>query len=176
MSNRSEKMRYLLDRNVVRHAIAGLRYGRVRPLTREEMDALAFWRTMEQQGGSLFISHTSFHILRRPAGSVEAQTLLDSTEVRWPTQYYARWPRRRHETTGLTREDCAQVALSSFGSTLEGSILGVHFLVTCDQSLIAGYRGHRVTLDRRLHAMTVQLRVPFNQAALPQLIEPKPIP
>jgi len=172
MSNPSEKTRYLLDKNVARYAIAGLRYGHLRPLSREELDALAFWRALERQGASLFISHTSFHILRRLAGYVEVQTLLDSVDVLWPTRYYARWARRLHEMTGLTREDCAQVALGSFSSNLAGSILGVHFLVTCDQSLITGYRHHFAALDRRLHSMTVQLRAPFNQAALPRLVEP----
>ncbi len=172
MSNLSEKTRYLLDKNVIRYAISGLRYGRVRLLTQEELGALAFLRVMERQDASLFISHTSFHILHRLTGYVEVQTLLDSVQVLWPTRYYVRWARRLHDTTGLTREDCAQIALSSFGSDSEGGVLGVHFLVTYDQSLITGFHKHLPMLQRRLSAMTRQLQIPFAQAALPRLIAP----
>jgi len=90
MSNPSEKTRYLLDKNIARYAIAGLRYGRLRPLTREELGTLAFWRAMEEQDASLFISHVSFHILRRLAGYAEVQALLDAVGVLWPTRYYTR--------------------------------------------------------------------------------------
>ena len=176
MSNPSEKMCYLLDKNIARYAIAGLRYGRLRPITREELGTLAFWRMMEEQNASLFISHVSLHILRRLVRYAEVRALLDAVDVLWPTRYYTRWTRRLQETTGLTREDCAQIALGSFGSSSDGRILGVQYLVTYDQSLTAGYRNHRDALDRRLHAMTVQLRAPFDQVALPHLAAPDEFP
>ena len=172
MSTPSEKTRYLLDKNVARYAIAGLRFGHLRPLSHEELGALIFWRAMELQGASLFISHTSFHILHRLAGYAEVQTLLDSVAVLWPTRYYTRWTRRIRETTGLSREDCAQIALASFGTDSEGRILGVHYLVTYDQPLARGYRNYIAVLNRRLHAMTAQLPPPFNQALLPALATP----
>ena len=116
MSNSSEKTCYLLDKNVARYAIAGLHYGRLRPLLPVEMGALAFWRTVEQQHDALFISHASFHVLRRLAEYAEVQALLDSVTVLWPTRYYTRWTRRIRATTGLSREDCAEIAVASFGT------------------------------------------------------------
>ena len=172
MNTPSKKTRYLLDKNVARYAIAGLRYGRLRPLSREELGTLAFWRAMEQQGATLFISHTSFHVLRRLAEYAEVQALLDSVTVLWPTRYYTRWTHRIRATTGLSREDCAQIAVASFGTDSEGRIFGVHNLVTYDQPLVRGYRNYIAVLNRRLHAMTVQLPPPFNQALLPALATP----
>jgi len=65
-----------------------------------------------------------------------------------------------------------QIALGSFGSSSDGRVLGVQYLVTYDQSLTAGYRNHRNALERRLCAMTAQLQPPFDQAALPHLASP----
>ena len=50
-------MRCLLDKNVVRHAIAGLYFGSRRPLSRLEMDALSFWRAAEEHSALLFPYH-----------------------------------------------------------------------------------------------------------------------
>jgi hypothetical protein len=41
-------MRCLLDKNIARYAIAGLHYGRLRPLSPLEMGALSFWRAAEE--------------------------------------------------------------------------------------------------------------------------------
>lgn len=172
MSNPSEPMRCLLDKNVARYAIAGLRYGRLRPLSPLEMGTLSFWRAAEERGVALFISRVSFHILQRLAGYDEVRVLLDAMRVLSPTRYHARWARRIRETTGLTREDAAMVALASFGSDPTGSILGTHLLVTYDQPLINGYLDHLPKLNRRLHTMTAQLLPPFHQATLPRVVTP----
>jgi len=175
MNSPSETMRCLLDKNVARYAIAGLRYGRLRLLSPLETDALSFWHTAEERGVALFISHVSFHVLQRLAGYDEVRVLLDSVRVLSPTRYHARWSRRIRETAGLTREDAAMIALASFGSDQQGSILGTHLLITYDQPMINEYLDLLKKLERRLRAMTAQLPAPFHQATLPRMATPDEI-
>jgi hypothetical protein len=165
-------MRCLLDKNVARYAIAGLRYGHLRLLSPLEMGALAFWRSAEENGVALFISRASFEVMQRLARYDEVRILLNAASVLSPTRYHARWARRIRETTGLTREDAAMIALTGFGSDHRGSILGTHLLITCDQSMINGYLDHYQRLERRLRAMTAQLQPPFCQVTLPRLATP----
>jgi len=167
-------MRYLLDKNVVRYALTGLHYRRTRPLSRLEIDALSFWRAAKMQDVSIFISAASFEILQ-PMKYREVQFFLNSVDVLFPTHYHTRWTRRIRETTGLTREDAAMIALGSFGSNAPGNILGTHALLTYDQRMINGYLDHFSVLKRRLQAMTAQLPSPFHQTTLPHLAKPDEI-
>ncbi|MFN8456823.1 MAG: hypothetical protein U0401_19515 [Anaerolineae bacterium] len=123
-------MRYLLDKNIVRYAIAGLYFGRQRLLSSVERGALIFWRAAETNDVELFISHTSWQVLQTMTHYNEVRLFLDSVQVLYPTRYHRRWTRRIRETTGLTREDTAMIALGSFGTNVAGTILGVHGLVT----------------------------------------------
>jgi len=175
MNSPSAAMRCLLDKNIARYAIAGLRYGHLRPLSALETGALSFWRAAEEHDVELFISRASFHVLQRLARYDEVRILLDAVQVLSPTRYHARWARRVRETTGLAREDAALIAVTSFGSDLQGSILGAHLLITCDQPLVNGYLNHFSELQRRLRAMTVQLPTPFHQATLPRVMTPDEI-
>lgn len=165
-------MRCLLDKNIARYAIAGLRYGHLRLLSPLETGALAFWHLAEERGVALFISLASFRLLQHIARYDEVRILLNSVGVLSPTRYHARWARRIRETTGLTREDAAMIALSSFGSDREGNILGTHLLVTYDRSMVNGYVDHAQKLDRRLRAMTAQLQPPFCLVTLPRVVAP----
>jgi hypothetical protein len=167
--------RCLLDKNIARYAIAGLRYGHLRPLSALETGVLSFWRATEERGVALLISRASLHVLQRLARYDEVRILLDAVRVLSPTPYHARWARRVRETTGLAREDAALIALTSFGSDLEGNILGAHLLITCDQPLVNGYLNHLSELQRRLRAMTAQLPAPFHQATLPRVMTPDEI-
>jgi len=165
-------MRCLLDKNVLRYAIAGLRYGRLRSLTPLEMSVLSCWRVAEERGVALYISLASYHVLQRLDGYAEVHVLLDSTQMLSPTRYHTRWTRRIQETTGLAHEDAAMIALATFGSDPQGRILGVHMLMTCDRPMIHGYLDRLPHLQRRLWAMTAQLPAPFRRATLPHLATP----
>jgi hypothetical protein len=164
--------RCLLDKNLIRYILTGLYYGRLRPLTPLEVNALTLWRTAEKHGVALFISRYTFNVLQRLRPYAVAQIVLDAMPVLSPTHYHTRWTRRVRESTGLTREDAAMVALASFGSNDAGDLLGVHWLATSDQPLCNGYRAAFALLERRFRAMTVQLPSPFCHAALPQLATP----
>jgi hypothetical protein len=171
MSTLSVPTRCLLDKNIVRYAIAGLHCGPLRKLSSLEAGTLSFWRAAETHT-QLFISGVTLHTLQRIGMYNEIQVLLDAVEVMWPTRYQARWARRIRETTGLSREDTNLIALCSFGTTQAGDILGVHQLITYDQPMINGYLNHLPVLRNRFQAMTVQLSPPFRQTTLPQLITP----
>lgn len=175
MNSPSAAMRCLLDKNVIRYAITGLHCDHLRPLSPLETGALSFWRAAEERGVVLFISHVSFQVLRRLDRYDKVRVLLDTTSVLSPTRYHARWARRIRETTGLTREDAAIIALTSFGSDQQGSILGTHLLITYDRPMINGYLDHFPELQRRLGAMTAQLPAPFHQVALPRMRTPDEI-
>ena len=71
-------MRCLLDKNIARYAITGLRYGHLRPLSSLEMGALSFWQTAEVRAIELFISHVSWQLLQRLAEYDEARIFLNS--------------------------------------------------------------------------------------------------
>jgi hypothetical protein len=167
-------MRCLLDKNVVRAALAGLRFGSRRPLLPAEFDALTFWRAAEQAQPSieLFIPFTSAHILAPFGDYAEVRLLLEYTVVLWPGPYTRRWRRRLRETTGLTSEDAMILALGTFGTNAAGDILGVSAVVTADRHLLNGYHDHADKLRRRLRAMASHLQPPFSQAVLPRLATP----
>ncbi len=165
-------MRCLLDKNLVRYILTGLHDGRVRPLTPLETDALSLWRAAEEHGITLFISRYTFNVLQRLQPYPLAQIVLNAMATLSPTRYHPRWARRIRESTGLSREDAAMIALASFGSNDAGEILGVHWLATRDQPLLNGYRATLPALERRFRAMTAQLPAPFCDAALPRLMSP----
>lgn len=170
----STPTRCLLDKNVVRAALAGLRFGLRRPLLPAEFDALTFWRAAEQAQPAveLFIPFTSAHILVPFADYTQVRLLLESTVVLWPGPYTRRWRRRLHETTGLTSEDAMILALGTFGTNAAGNILGVSIIVTADRPLLNGYHDHANKLRHRLRAMASHLHPPFDQAVLPRLVTP----
>ncbi|MEJ5309328.1 MAG: hypothetical protein WHX52_06120 [Anaerolineae bacterium] len=172
MNTPSAPMRCLLDKNVVRYLLTGLYYGRLRSLTPLETSALSLWRAAEERGVTLFVSRYTFNVLQCLQPYPLAQIVLNAMPALSPTRYHARWARRIRESTGLSREDAAMIALGSFGSNEAGDILGVHWLATSDQPLLNGYRATLPTLKRRFRAMTAQLSAPFCNAALPHLISP----
>jgi hypothetical protein len=149
-------MQYLLDKNVVRHAITAFRDGFRRPLLPLELGALTFWQVAEMRAARVFISEASFNVLQRRLHYDEAIAFLDFVEVLSPTRYHTRWARRIRETSKLSREDAAMIALATFGSDPSGMILGVHRLITYDFPMINGYQKKRSRLERRLQAMTGQ--------------------
>jgi hypothetical protein len=143
-------MRYLLDKNIVRHTIIGLRDRRQRPLTELELGALTFWRVARENNAELFISSASFQILQRLGQQAAVQVFLSDVYILYPAKYHRRWSRRIRETAGLAREDAATVALASLGTDELGAVLGVEWFITYDRPLINGYQNHFARLERRL--------------------------
>ena len=65
------------------------------------------------------------------------------------------------------------VALGTFGTNVNGTILGVQIIVKSDQRLINGYERRADRLRRRLHNMSAQLRAPFHDASSLRLLSPE---
>jgi hypothetical protein len=86
-------------------------------------------------------------------------------------RYLKRWARRLQEHN-FTREDALILALTTYGTTAAGDILGVDGLITLDQPFINNFRMQQAILERRLLAMTRQLAEPYHRATLPVLLHP----
>lgn len=165
-------MRYLLDKNVVRHHLQGLvRLERGTALRAVETMALIFVHEAQRQGKRVFISPASFHILRLVSRYREVQVFLRSVEVLYPARYHKRWARRLREM-GFTREDAVILSLGTFGTDAEQTLLGVHAIATFDQPLITKYTLDQADIQIRLEAMTANLDSPFCHAILPQVGRP----
>ena len=76
--------RCLLDKNVVRCALAGLRHAPVRPLLPMEAGALSLWRSAEQHGVTLFITDASAQVLAGLSAYREVLTFLAAVSVLSP--------------------------------------------------------------------------------------------
>ncbi len=170
----STPRRILLDKNIARSAIGGLRFGARRPLLPVEFEALAVWRAAEQQSPrpQLLIPYTTTHLLQALADYAEVRLLLISTGPLWPGPYVRRWQRRVRESAGLTSEDALIVALGTFGRVPDTSTIGVEWIVTADLHMIHAVTRHRTELERRLAHMTDQLRDLYHVVKLPRVISP----
>jgi len=165
-------MRYLLDKNVIRYALSGLKYGGQRRLSDMEMGSLSFWKRAEEAGSELYISLASYNVLEQMRDNPNVNVLLGSMALLYPTRYHARWSRRIREITGLSREDSHIIGLATFGTDENGEIFGVNALFTYDQPMINGFNSHLTKLEARLDAMTTQLQPPFIHAKLPKILLP----
>lgn len=166
---------YLLDKNVIRRAIAGIAKAELgRPLTREEDDCLFLLHEARKGNLRLFISIEAFNILQRLSERVEVQVFLASTEIMQAGRYFKRWARRLREH-GFTSEDAKILGLGSFGTDEAGELLGVHAVITLDQHFVNNYHTNLSSVQRRLKAMAAQLSSPFCRAALPDIKHPSEV-
>jgi len=165
-------MRYLLDKNIVRYALVGLRFDGSKALSFHEQASLIFIQKAYLAGSALFISHKSYSIIKQWLDYREVNTLLNVVDVLYPTRYNKRWARRIRETSGLTPEDSAITALATFGAPKNGAIIGVNSMITFDQGLINGFNEHQQKLDKRLNRMTSQLNPPYKDLLLPIVHSP----
>jgi len=163
---------YLLDKNVARKTIVGIgRVERGMVPRLEEVFCLLLLRAAEQGRFIAYITPETFNILQRTRHRAEVPPFLTQVEVMQSGRYFKRWARRLREH-GFTREDANVLALGTFGYDPTRRILGTSAIVTLDYPFINNYEQHRLTLARRLSAMTRQFTPPFRDAALPELWTP----
>jgi len=160
---------FLLDKNVVRRAIGGLR--QISSPTPEEAIVLEFLFRAQAINAQLFISQETVNLLKRYALRREAQFLLSLTRVLLAAPYFKRWA-RRVRGKGFTREDAKMLGLATFGTTETGELLGVETIVTLDRPLARHYTSTLPALQRKLAAMATDLPAPFCYASLPKLRTP----
>jgi len=96
---------------------------------------------------------------------------LKRVEVLYHGRYFKRWARRLREA-GFTREDAKVLALGTFGTDTEGTVLGVHKVVTYDRPLTTKWVLERLVLQEQLTRMTEVLDVPFRCTRLPDVVHP----
>ena len=163
----------LLDKNVARKAITALAKARVgvRPTVPEE-EVLRLLALGSGGQVPLFITPETANILSRRERILAVRLFLDQVTVMQRGRYFQRWARRLGEH-GFTPEDAKVLSYGTFGLTPSGSVIGVSFVATFDQSFINNYRMHLDHLQRRLKAMVSQLPLPYRNILLPPLVQPK---
>jgi hypothetical protein len=160
-------MRCLLDKGVVRRAIEGwTRKAAGRSLLLDQEKAVELLMTCPFE---LCISIELCHILTHIVKVPQASLILEHTIVLFPTRYHRRWARRLRELN-FTREDAKILACGSFATDERKEILGVNFIVTCDQALRNKYELDLPKIERQFLAMRERLRPPYTRAALPRLL------
>ena len=133
--------RYLLDKNVIRHLINGLRLPK--RMGAEEQLALAIWVRLRQSGSLLCMSVETSHILQRLPSYREIAVVDKTVPTLEAGRYFKRWAHRLREH-GFTREDAKVLSLGTFGTDTTGAILGVGTVVTFDRPLINNFSAARV--------------------------------
>ncbi len=162
----------LLDKNVVRRAIEGIGKTQIDyNLNDNERSSLSLLLAGEQTDLDLFISIEMANILARYGAHPDVQVFLRFITVMQPTRYFKRWSRRLRGYD-FTREDAKVLALGTFGTNSDATILGVDRIATFDQPLCNHVITRQRHLMERLAAMTPQLDEPYRFAKLPRVLSP----
>ena len=173
-------MRCLLDKVVARYTLTGLLKlaENNASITREELFSLDLFARSDSSALRLFVSPSSMRVLQRLAGlprySVIVRRFREGVDVALPTQYNKRWMRRLRDC-GFAREDAAVLALATFGTDEEATILGMHFVATYDQPLINNWTVQEKILRTRLETMQRDIPVPYCDSLLPKVLRPEQI-
>ncbi len=172
-------MHCLLDKVTARHIMEGmLKLVEGRTVTSAELFALYFYQRARSDQITLFILPQTHNLLKRlehlPRYVVIIQRFLQATQVLYPAQYFKRWTRRLREY-GFTKEDAEVLAIATFGTHLNGHILGVHVVATSDQPMINQWRAHHGEIQKRLLNMQRHLEAPYCYVSLPTVERPEHI-
>jgi len=167
----------LLDKVISRYLINGLiNLDKDKPVTKHEALSLDFLERASSQA-RLFISSESENILKRLAILSDYVDIIDfflsDVEIAIPTRYFKRWSRRLREF-GFTREDAAMIALATFSTDKNHSVLGMKYLATYDQPMKNNWSLHKPKIQNRLTAMKKDIPKFYN-VSLPQILYPENI-
>ena len=170
-------MRCLLDKVTARHIMEGmLKLIKGRRVTSTELFALYFYQRASPGDITLFILPQTHNLLKRlehlPRYVVLIRRFLAATQVCHPARYFKRWTRRLREY-GFTKEDAEVLALSTFGTTANGDVLGMHVVATFDQPMINQWSAQREEIQRRLSDMQRNLETPYCHVFLPTVERPE---
>jgi hypothetical protein len=169
-------MRCLLDKVTARFSVQGLlKLAEGRELTEEELLSIDLLARSEPPTTRLFIAPPSANVARSlarmPRYSGVTLFFFGKVEVARPAYYFKRWARRLRDF-GFAREDAAILALATFGTDEEETILGMDFVATYDQRMIRHWSGQREAIQARLAAMRRDIPPPYSHAILPQVERP----
>jgi hypothetical protein len=173
-------MRCLLDKVVARYTLTGLLKLAEdnATITREELFSLELFVCSASSALRLFVTPASMRVLQRlaelPRYAMIVRRFQQCVDVALPTHYYKRWARRLRGC-GFAREDAAVLALATFGTDEEATILGMHFVATYDQPLINNWIVQEEILRTRLETMQRDIPVPYCDSLLPKVSRPEQI-
>ena len=172
-------MRLLLNKVTVRHILTGfLKLAEGRALTDHEIVALALYDGAASRELQQFMVPSTEHVLRRveerPRYAALLRLFRQRVEVAFPTRYFKRWSRRLQQYS-FTPEDASVLALATFGTDSNGSILGMHAVVTFDQPMVTQWAAQHTTIQTHFATMQRNLPMPYYQARLPQVMHPEDI-
>ncbi len=172
-------MRCLLAKVVARYTLTGLlKLAEGATVTREELFSLDLFARAESASLCLYMVPSSARVLQRLVELPRYLTIVRRFQERvgivFPTRYYRRWARRLRDRD-FGREDAAVLALATFGTNEESTILGMHFVATFDQPLINNWTVQEESLRAHLEMMRRDLPVPYCDAVLPQVLRPEQI-
>ncbi len=175
----SDQMRLLLDKVTARHILTGfLKLAEARGLTDHEMVALELYDRAGSRALRQFMVPSTEHVLRRLEDRRRYATILrlfrQRVEVAFPTRYFKRCSRRL-QGYSFTPEDASVLALATFGTDSDASILGMHAVVTFDQAMVTQWVAQQTAIQAHFTAMQRNLPRPYCQANLPQVVHPEDI-
>jgi hypothetical protein len=160
----------LLDKNVVREALRGLVHETLgRTLPPRQNTSLMTIRGLLAYGSLLYITPELWHLLERPVNLSVARPLLSHFRRLQAGRYLRRWSRRLTEE-GFSREDALILSYASFGFDEIEETLGVEMVLTNDLRMQARYERGSARIDTRFRRMTRQLRKPYREATLPEVM------
>jgi hypothetical protein len=133
------------------------------------MTSLAVIRVLIAYGRLLYITPELWHLLERPANLPVAQPFLPYLRRLQPGRYLKRWSRRLIEES-FSREDALMLGYASFGYDEIEETFGVEMVVTNDLRMQARYERSFPRIKSRFTRMTRQLREPYREATLPEVV------
>ena len=172
----SDRTRCLLDKVTARRILEGLlKLAEGRGVNEEELIALDVFARGSSRDLRLFMIPSTDGVLRRledrPRYAAIIQLFLRRVEVAFPTRYFKRWARRLRDY-GFTPEDAGVLALATFGTDEDATILGIHVVATFDQPMIQRWTAECTAIQAPLAAMQPGLPMPYRQSALPRVLPP----
>ena len=160
----------LLDKSVVREALRGLVYETLgRTLPPRQVTSLAVMRMLIAYGQLLYITPELWHLLERPAHLPVARPFLPYLRKLQSGRYLKRRSRRLTEES-FSREDAFILSYASFGFDEIEETVGVEMVLTNDLRMQARYARGFPRITARFTRMTRQLRAPYREAALPEVV------
>ena len=142
---------------------------------RTEVLALDLYEQQHSAGPQYFIVPPTESVLRRleerPRYTALIRLFLERVGIAFPARYCKHWVRRLQQY-GFTPEDASVLALATFGTDQDTSILGMHGVVTFDQAMMTQWTVQYPAIQAHLSAMLQDLPMPYCYAALPEVLRP----
>lgn len=172
-------MRCLLDKVIARYTLQGLlKLAEGEEVNDEELFTLDLFERAIPQQIDLFIAPPTANILHKiaqlPRYADIIQLFLTQVEIVFPARYFKRWARRLRDYN-FTREDAAILALATFGTNDNGTILGMHVVASYDQPMMNHWYLQQASIRERFANMKSDISMPYNQAVLPEVLRPEQI-